>query len=170
MVAFAIEAGPCGFAALGNICKTYVLRGLASVRLTIGGVLMALDNYVLGFVMAGGRGSRLGILTRDRCKPAVNILGHYRIFDFVATNIANAGIPAMLIAAQFEPRSLSRHIGNGEIWGFDGIDKKLEIVHPYEEGRGVVTFEGTADSVRKTVSRIDSIDPGIILVLGGDQL
>ena len=132
--------------------------------------IMALDDYVLGFVMAGGRGSRLEILTRDRCKPAVNILGHYRIFDFVATNITNTGIPAMLIAAQFEPRSLSRHIGDGKVWGFDEIDKKFEIVHPYEEGKSFITFEGTADSVRKSRDRIDSIEPGVILVLGGDHI
>ena len=56
---------------------------------------MSTDSYVTAFVMAGGRGTRLHILTRDRSKPAVNIIGHYRIFDFVATNIANTGIPAM---------------------------------------------------------------------------
>lgn len=71
---------------------------------------MDTNGYVLGFVMAGGRGSRLGILTRDRYKPAVGILGHYRILDFVATNIANTGIHNMLIASRFEPRSLNRHV------------------------------------------------------------
>lgn len=120
--------------------------------------------------MAGGRGSRLKVLTRDRCKPAVNILGHYRVFDFVATNIACSRIPAMLISAQFEPRSLSRHIGNGEVWGFDGIDKRIEIVHPYEERKGFITFEGTADSIRKNVCRIDKYNPDIVLVLGGDHI
>jgi glucose-1-phosphate adenylyltransferase len=131
---------------------------------------MIFDDYILSFIMAGGRGSRLEVLTRDRGKPAVNILGHYRIFDFVATNVAGSGIPAILIATQFEPKSLTRHIGNGQIWGFDGIDKMLEIAHPYEEGRSFVTFEGTADSVRKTADRIDRYNPGIVLVLGGDHI
>ena len=76
----------------------------------------------------------------------------------------------MLIASQFEPRSLNRHIGNGSIWGFDGIDKRVEIVHPYEEGRSVVVFEGTADSVRKSANRIDRYNPKIILVLGSDHI
>jgi len=120
--------------------------------------------------MAGGRGSRLGILTRDRCKPAVGILGHYSIVDFVATNIANTGIHNMIIASQFEPRSLNRHIGNGSIWGFDGIDKRVEIVHPYKEGRNVVVFEGTADSIRKSSDRINSYSPDILLILGGDHI
>ncbi len=167
----AIKGGLYGYISLNSIYGTHHQhRKLAGIKPAIGGVVMALDNYVLSFVMAGGRGSRLEILTRDRCKPAVNILGHYRIFDFVATNIANTGIPAMLIAAQFEPRSLSRHIGDGQVWGFDGIDKRLEIVHPYEEARSFVTFEGTADSVRKSMDRIDSIGPGVILVLGGDHI
>jgi glucose-1-phosphate adenylyltransferase len=131
---------------------------------------MTHNGYVLGFVMAGGQGSRLGVLTRDRCKPAVNILGHYRIFDFVATNVANTGLPAMLIATQFEPRSLSRHLGSGRLWGFDGIDRKLEVVHPYEERGSFVTFGGTADCVRKAVERIDRYHPGIVLVLGGDHI
>lgn len=131
---------------------------------------METNDYVLGFVMAGGRGSRLEILTRDRCKPAVGIIGHYRILDFVATNIANTGIHNMLIATQFEPRSLSRHVANGSIWGFDGIDRKVEIVHPYEEGRSFIIFEGTADSIRKNSDRINSYNPDILLVLGGDHI
>lgn len=129
-----------------------------------------ITDYVLSFVMAGGRGSRLKVLTKYRTKPAVGILGHYRIFDFVATNIANTGIPAMLIAAQFQPRSLIRHIGDGRIWGFDGIDKIIEIVQPYEEGREFITFEGTADSVRKNMARINSYNPRIVFVLGGDHI
>jgi len=131
---------------------------------------MSIDSYVAAFVMAGGRGTRLHILTRDRSKPAVNIIGHYRIFDFVATNIANTGIPAMLIATQFRPRSLSTHIGNGQVWGFDGIDKKIEIVHPYEDYGDFVTFDGTADCVRKSVNRISRYNPEVVLVLAGDHI
>jgi glucose-1-phosphate adenylyltransferase len=71
------------------------------------------NSYVLSFVMAGGRGSRLEVLTKDRSKPAVSILGRYRIFDFVATNVENTGIPAMIVATQFEPGSLGSHVSNG---------------------------------------------------------
>ena len=131
---------------------------------------MSLDEYVLAFVMAGGRGTRLMNLTRYRTKPAVGILGYYRIWDFVATNVANTGIPAMMVAIQFEPKSLTRHIGNGEIWGFDGADKNLDIVHPYEGGKKIIEFKGTADSVRKSMHRINRYNPRIVLVLGGDHV
>ncbi len=129
-----------------------------------------MDEYVLAFVMAGGRGSRLKILTKYRTKPAVGFLGHYRIFDFVATNVVNSGISSMIVAAQFEPRSLVRHIGGGRIWGFDGIDKRLEINHPHEKEGEIVRFKGTADSVKKSMNRINQHDPRIVLVLGGDHI
>ena len=131
---------------------------------------MALDEYVLAFVMAGGRGTRLEILTKERTKPAIGIHGIYRIIDYVVSNITNTGIPSTIIAAQFEPRSLIGHLRDGSIWGFDGIDRKLEIVHPYEEGKKIVRFEGTADSVRKNLHRINRYNPRIVFVLGGDHV
>ncbi len=129
-----------------------------------------MDDYVLAFVMAGGRGSRLKILTKHRTKPAVSMLGQYRIFDFVGTNIANSGIPAMIIAAQFEPQSLLKHIGNGRVWGFDGLDKRIEFNHPHERDGNLIRFKGTADSVRKSMDRISRHNPRIVLVLGGDHV
>jgi glucose-1-phosphate adenylyltransferase len=128
------------------------------------------EQYVLSFVMAGGRGSRLEVLTKDRSKSAVSILGHYRIFDFVASNIEKSGIPAMLVATQFEPGTLGMHIGNGEIWGFDGSNRILEMNYPHEEGRHFITFKGTADSVRKSIDRINRYNPNIVLVLAADHV
>jgi glucose-1-phosphate adenylyltransferase len=129
-----------------------------------------MDDYVLAFVMAGGRGSRLKILTKHRTKPAVSILGQYRIFDFVGTNIANSDIPAAIIAAQFKPRSLRNHIRNGDVWGFDGIDQKIEVTQPREEDGKIIEFKGTADSVRKSMRQINSHNPRIVLILGGDHV
>lgn len=131
---------------------------------------MIADNYVLGFVMAGGRGSRLKVLTKDRCKSAVNILGHHKIFDFVASNIANTGIPITLIATQFESESLSSYVGNGEAWNFDGINRKIEIIDPLREGIKDEIFKGTADSIRKSMERIEKHNPNIVLVLSGDHV
>jgi len=128
------------------------------------------EQYVLSFVMAGGRGTRLEVLTKDRSKSAVGILGHYRIFDFVASNIEKSGIPAMLVATQFEPGTLGMHIGNGEIWGFDGYNRILELNYPHEEGRNFITFQGTADSVRKSIDRINRYNPDIVLVLAADHV
>ena len=126
-------------------------------------------NHVLSFVMAGGRGSRLKVLTKDRSKSALDIFSHYKILDFVATNIVNTGIHTMLVAAQFEADSLNEYIRGGEIWGFDGSDRILEVINPYESGKPM-TFEGTADSVRKSVDRIDKYNPSIVLILGGDHI
>ncbi|MFC1713501.1 glucose-1-phosphate adenylyltransferase family protein [Candidatus Poribacteria bacterium] len=126
-------------------------------------------DHILSFVMAGGQGARLKVLTKDTCKPMVDILGHNRIFDFVATNIANTGIPVTLVAMQYEQRSLAEYVGSGEQWGFGGVDKKLEIVHP-NSADPAVRFEGTADSVRKSADRIDKYNPDTILVLGADHV
>jgi glucose-1-phosphate adenylyltransferase len=125
--------------------------------------------YTLAFVMAGGVGSRLEVLTRSRSKPAVGFL-NYRIADFVLTNLSRSGIQHVLIAAQYEPRSLERHIGSGGIWGFGTIDRRLELVQPYRTIDEIVAFDGTADSVRKTLPRINDISPDTVMVLGGDHI
>jgi glucose-1-phosphate adenylyltransferase len=128
-----------------------------------------IESSVLAFVMAGGRGSRLKILTKDTCKPAVDILGSHKIIDFVAANIADTGIPITLVATQFKRETLDGYITNSEAWGFDGVHKKLEIAHPDEEAE-TETFGGTADSIRKSIRRVDKYNPDVILVLGGDHI
>jgi len=130
---------------------------------------MALHDSVLGFVMAGGRGTRLKVLARDTCKPMVDILGHHRIFDFVATNIMNTGVPVTLVAMQREQTPLAEYIGTGKPWGFGEINRKLEIVRPNSDGDST-RFEGTADSVRKSAAKIDRYAPEIVLVLGADHV
>jgi glucose-1-phosphate adenylyltransferase len=131
---------------------------------------MILDSHVLSFIMAGGRGSRLKVLTRDKCKPAVDILGQYKIFDFVASNIAETEIPITIVATQFQSKSLCDYIGSGKAYGFDGISKKLEIVDASEETGEQLVFEGTADSVRKSADRIDKYNPRVVLVTGSDHV
>ncbi|NQU98920.1 hypothetical protein HQ533_05630 [Candidatus Woesearchaeota archaeon] len=131
---------------------------------------MTLDERVLAFIMAGGRGTRLEVLTRDRSKPAVPILGPYRIIDAVASNVANSDIPIMLVGTQFRPVSLNTHMGYKETWGFDGKEKHMEILSPYQDELANLSFDGTADSVRKNMSRIEHYDPDTIIVLGGDHI
>jgi len=132
---------------------------------------MALDDYVLALVMAGGRGTRLSVLTRDRTKSAVSIHGENRLIDYALTNISNTGIPGVIIVPQYAPQSLINHVGLGEIWGYEREDKKLEVTPPHEEGKDLfVTFVGTADSVRKSMDRIKKYDPRVVLVLAGDHV
>lgn len=126
---------------------------------------MSREN-VLSFVMAGGNGCRLKILTKDRCKPAINILGSYKIFDFVASNIVNTGIPITLVATQFKPESLCSHIKR--VWEASGSGNRFEIINPDESN--IPTFEGTADSVRKSIELINRHNPDIVLVLGADHI
>lgn len=123
---------------------------------------------VLSFIMAGGRGTRLKILTKDTCKPMVGILGRYKVFDFVASNVTNTGIPVTLIASQFKSEHLDEYIGDGRIWGYDKLRRKLEILDPCKERKEI--FEGTADSVRKSIDQIDRYDPKTVLVLGSDHI
>lgn len=127
-----------------------------------------MDDLVASFVMAGGKGSRLEVLTRDRSKSAVNIFGHYRIVDLVTSNVVNSDIPIMLIGVQFLPISLSTHMTNKAELGFSD-DNILEILSPFQDSE-MVNFEGTADSVRKNYSRIENHNPKITLILGGDHI
>ena len=129
---------------------------------------MVTDDNVLGFVMAGGNGNRLKLLTKDRCKPDLEIIGRYRIFDFVASNIVNTGIPVTLVAIQYKSESLCAHIK--EIWGNNRSGNKFETINPNEEGSGIPRFEGTADSVRKSIGVVDKYNPEIILILGADHI
>jgi len=110
--------------------------------------------------MAGGRGSRLKVLTKDTCKPMVGILGRYKVFDFVASNVTNTGIPITLIASQFKSEFLNEYIGDGRLWGYDKLCRKLEILDSCKEGKEM--FEGTADSVRKSIEQIDRYNPRIV--------
>ncbi|MEK7400164.1 MAG: sugar phosphate nucleotidyltransferase [Candidatus Poribacteria bacterium] len=129
---------------------------------------MSIEDSVLGFVMAGGNGNRLKLLTKDRCKPDLEIIGRYRIFDFVASNIINTGLPVSLVATQFKPESLCAHIK--KTWEKNRSDTKFEIINPNEEGSSIARFEGTADSVRKSIDIISKYDPEIILVLAADHI
>lgn len=129
--------------------------------------------YVVAFVMAGGAGSRLKLLTADQSKPSLRILGHYRLIDFVGTSVGKSNVAALLVAAQFEPRSLIVHVADGAIYGFDMLDRHFEIVHPFVQdlkAQDCVIFEGTADSVRKSINRIDKYPADIVLVLGSDHV
>jgi glucose-1-phosphate adenylyltransferase len=126
------------------------------------------SESVLSFVMAGGNGNRLKILTKHRCKPALDILGSYKIFDFVASNIINTEIPVSLVATQYKPDSLCEHVK--EKWVTNKTNNRFEIINSNDETCNIPKFKGTADSVRKSIDRINEYNPDIILVLGADHI
>ncbi|KRK29392.1 glucose-1-phosphate adenylyltransferase [Lactobacillus acidophilus DSM 20079 = JCM 1132 = NBRC 13951 = CIP 76.13] len=125
---------------------------------------------MLGLILAGGKGTRLGKLTSDQAKPAVPFGGRYRIIDFTLSNCANSGVKNIGIITQYQPLLLNEHIGNGVSWGLDGLNASATILQPYTDNSGSKWFEGTAHAIYQNIDYIDSKDPEYVLILSGDHI
>ncbi|MDY0210576.1 MAG: glucose-1-phosphate adenylyltransferase [Acholeplasma sp.] len=119
----------------------------------------------LALILAGGKGSRLDILSEKRSKPAVPFAGKFRIIDFSLSNCANSGIYDIAILTQYQPFSLNEHIGSGKPWDLDRRDSQITLLQPHNEW-----YMGTADSVLKNLNFIKRKDPKYILILSGDHI
>jgi len=124
---------------------------------------------ILAFIMAGGKGTRLGPLTRDRAKPAVPFGGKYRIIDFVLSNFINSGIYSIYVLTQFKSQSLTEHIRNA--WTFSSIlgDQFVTAI-PAQMRTGESWYKGTADAIYQNFHVIRERDPEIVAVFGGDHI
>jgi glucose-1-phosphate adenylyltransferase len=122
-------------------------------------------------ILAGGEGSRLGVLTEKRAKPAVPFAGKYRIIDFTLSNCANSGITDVMILTQYRPHSLNEHIGNGRPWDLDrSFSGGVQIYQP-SRGRLVTDwYKGTADAIYQNLSFVERAHPDLVLVLSGDHI
>lgn len=120
---------------------------------------------VLALILAGGRGSRLDILSENRVKPAVPFAGKYRIIDFTLSNCTNSHIYDIAILTQYLPFSLNDHIGSGKPWDLDRRDSKVTLLQPHESW-----YKGTADAVRKNLHYIEQVNPDVVLILSGDHI
>ncbi len=122
-------------------------------------------------ILAGGEGSRLGVLTEKRAKPAVPFAGKYRIIDFTLSNCVNSGISDVMILTQYRPHSLNEHIASGRPWDLDrGFTGGVQIYQPYR-GRSVTDwYKGTADAIAQNLSFVERGSPDLILVLSGDHI
>jgi glucose-1-phosphate adenylyltransferase len=120
---------------------------------------------VLAIILAGGRGSRLDILSEKRVKPSVPFAGKYRIIDFTLSNCTNSGLYDIAILTQYLPFSLNDHIGSGKPWDLDRRDTKVTLLQPHNEW-----YKGTADSVRKNMHYIEQGNYDYILILSGDHI
>jgi glucose-1-phosphate adenylyltransferase len=122
-------------------------------------------------ILAGGEGSRLGVLTDKRAKPAVPFAGKYRIIDFTLSNCANSGITDVMMLTQYRPHSLNEHIGAGRPWDLDrSFSGGIQIYQPYR-GRAVTDwYKGTADAIAQNLSFVRRGNPEVILVLSGDHI
>ena len=126
---------------------------------------------LVAVILAGGKGTRLGVLSNSRTKPAVAFGGRYRIIDWVLSNCRRSQIDDVFYITQFEPASLKRHIGAGEDWDFNRIDRLLGDLHPKEEpDQPIKEYPGTADAIRQNLPRILQFRPTHILVLAGDHI
>ena len=122
-------------------------------------------------VLAGGEGSRLGVLTAKRAKPAVLFAGKYRIIDFPLSNCVNSGIFDVMILAQYRPQSLIEHVGSGAPWDMNrDFTGGVKILSPYKARNDSDWFVGTADAVQQTFTFIKKDNPDLILILSGDHI
>ena len=126
---------------------------------------------VRAVILAGGEGSRLGVLTEKRAKPAVPFAGKYRIIDFTLSNCANSGISDVMMLTQYRPHSLNEHIGNGRPWDLDRSFSGGVQIYPPFRGRLVTDwYKGTADAIYQNLSFVERGAPDVVLVLSGDHI
>ncbi|MCR6516461.1 MAG: glucose-1-phosphate adenylyltransferase [Clostridium sp.] len=125
---------------------------------------------IVAMVLAGGQGSRLGVLTKNVAKPAVPFGGKYRIIDFPLSNCSNSGIYTVGVLTQYKPLELNSHIGIGDPWDLDRRDGGVSILPPYQEEKGGMWYKGTANAIYQNIEYIDSYDPKYVLVLSGDHI
>lgn len=129
-----------------------------------------MKNEMLGVILAGGKGTRLGKLTHNQAKPAVPFGGRYRIIDFTLSNCVNSGVKNIGVITQYQPLNLNAHIGNGASWRLDDLNAGVTILQPYSNNEGSKWFEGTAHAIYQNIGYIDQMDPEYILILSGDHI
>jgi glucose-1-phosphate adenylyltransferase len=124
---------------------------------------------VLTLILAGGKGTRLEPLTRDRAKPAVPFGGLYRIIDFTLSNCINSGLRRIFVLTQYKARSLDRHLRAG--WGFlsGELDEYIEVLPP-QQRIDETWYKGTADAIYQNIYSIEKEDPRYVLILAGDHI
>jgi len=124
---------------------------------------------VLTLILAGGKGTRLDPLTRDRAKPAVPFGGLYRIIDFTLSNCINSDLRRILVLTQYKARSLDRHIAAG--WSFLSrqLDEYIDVLPP-QQRIDEHWYKGTADAIYQNIYSIEKADPRYVLILAGDHI
>ena len=127
-------------------------------------------NEMMAMLLAGGQGSRLGILTMDKAKPAVAFGGKYRIIDFPMSNCVNSGVDTVGVLTQYQPLRLNSHIGIGIPWDLDRNNGGVAILPPYEKSGNSEWYTGTANAIYQNMRYIDSYNPDYVLILSGDHI
>jgi len=124
----------------------------------------------LAMLLAGGQGSRLGVLTKKVAKPAVSFGGKYRIIDFTLSNCVNSGIDTVGVLTQYKPMELNEYIGNGQSWGLDRNSGGVHILQPYARTKSREWYKGTANAIYQNINFVDRFDPENVVILSGDHI
>lgn len=124
----------------------------------------------VAMLLAGGQGSRLGVLTSKIAKPAVPYGGKYRIIDFPLSNCANSGIDTVGILTQYKPLELNDYVGSGKPWDLDRTNGGVHILPPYQGQQGGNWYKGTANAIYQNLEFIERYEPEYVLVLSGDHI
>ena len=124
----------------------------------------------VAMLLAGGRGSRLYVLTKKVAKPAVPFGGKYRIIDFPLSNCVNSGIDTVGVLTQYEPHVLNAYIGSGQTWDLDRLRGGVSVLPPYQRGKASEWYKGTANAIYQNIPFIADYDPEYVLILSGDHI
>ena len=125
---------------------------------------------MIAMLLAGGQGSRLGVLTANIAKPAVSFGGKYRIIDFPLSNCINSGVDTVGVLTQYQPLTLNTHIGIGIPWDLDRNIGGVSILPPYEKKNSSEWYSGTANAIYQNLKYMEYYNPEYVLILGGDHI
>ena len=125
---------------------------------------------MIAMLLAGGQGSRLGVLTAKVAKPAVAFGGKYRIIDFPLSNCINSGIDTVEVLTQYQPLRLNAHIGIGIPWDLDRNIGGVTVLPPYEKSANSEWYTGTANAIYQNLEYMESYNPDYVLILSGDHI
>lgn len=125
---------------------------------------------MVAMLLAGGQGSRLGVLTKDVAKPAVPFGGKYRIIDFPLSNCINSDIDTIGVLTQYQPMELNAYIGNGQPWDLDRMYGGARILPPYVRGKEGEWYKGTANAIYQNIPYLEQYSPNYVIILSGDHV
>ncbi|MGL4874927.1 MAG: glucose-1-phosphate adenylyltransferase [Clostridium sp.] len=129
------------------------------------------NKEIVGMILAGGQGTRLGVLTERLAKPAVPYGGRYRLIDFPLSNCVNSGIDTVGVVTQYKPKAIYKHIGNGDAWDLKKVDEAgVSFLPPYTEEDKDNCYTGTANAIYQNIEYIDKYNPEYVLILSGDHI
>lgn len=131
---------------------------------------MMIKKQCVAMLLAGGQGSRLGILTSDMAKPAIPFGGKYRIIDFPLSNCTNSGIDVVGVLTQYQPLKLNAYIGSGSPWDLDLAHGGVYVLPPYVKGKQGEWYSGTANAIYQNMQFIEQFNADYVLILSGDHI